>query len=223
MKKNIAIGVAIVVVVLAVILGLKGCGAKEEDAIRYVQAQLDLMFQGETQEAQNATGGTRTELEQVYEDGIHAFVVDYLTGGVDTQNAFTSTYGELVKQIFTGMRYQVLEDVVRDKDGYKVTVKYQPANVFTNFLPELEAEASRIEEKAQGGGYEGNEEEVQAAMVKDYMSNSFMLLESAYLDMEYGKNEEFTFTVTRGKGSSVTMDHEEIGVFMEKILALDKL
>lgn len=223
MKKYVAAGIVAVIVVLAVILGLRACGGSKVDAAAYVQAQLDLTFQGETQEAQRVTGAAVSGLEQIYEDGIHAFVQSYLTGGVDTGEAFTETYGKVIKKIFMVMHYQVGETKKKDRDTYEVNVTYQPADVFTAFIPKLKEKAAEIEEKAKNGGYAGTEEEVQSAMILDYMSESYTLLESAYLDIQYGEKQDFTFTLTKGEGNSVTMDNEEIAVFIEKILELDKL
>lgn len=223
MKKYIAAGMAAVIVVLAVILGVRACGGREIDAAGYVQAQLDLTFQGETQEAQEITGVSVAALEQIYEDGIAAFVQNYLTGGVDTGQAFSETYGEVIKKIFLVMRYQVGDAEKKDGNTYEVKVSYQPANVFTTFIPRLEEKAAEIEEKAQNGEYEGTDDEIQSAMILDYMSESYTILEGAYLDIQYGGTQEYTFTLTREKGDSVTMDNEEIAVFIEKILELDKL
>lgn len=223
MKKYTAAGIAAVIVVLAVILGVRACQGNKIDAAGYVQAQLDLTFQGETQEAQRMTGAAVSGLEQIYEDGIQAFVQSYLTGGVDTGEAFSETYGKVIKKIFLVMRYQVGETQKKDQDTYEVKVTYQPADVFTSFIPKLKEKAAELEEKAKNGGYTGTEDEIQSAMILDYMSQSYALLESAYLDIQYGEQQEFTFTLTRGKGSSVTMDNEEIAAFIEKILELDKL
>lgn len=223
MKKYVAAGIAVVIVVLAVILGLRACGGSKVDAAGYVQAQLDLTFQGETQEAHRLTGAAVSGLEQIYEDGINAFVQSYLTGGVDTGEAFSETYGKIIKKIFLAMHYQVGEAQKKDRNTYEVTVTYEPADVFTSFIPKLKEKSAEIEEKAKNGGYTGTEDEIQSAMILDYMSESYTLLESAYLDIQYGGKQEFTFTLTKEKGSKVTMDNEEIAALIEKILELDKL
>ena len=96
-------------------------------------------------------------------------------------------------------------------------------NVFTIFIPELKEEAARIEKDAADGKYEGTDEEIQKSMLLDYMTRSYTLLESAYLDMEYGEEEEFVFTVYVGEDGAPTMEEEELNRFIERILELDKL
>lgn len=224
MKKYIAAGAAAVVLLLAIVLGIRGCfGGKEVDAAGYVQADLDLIFQGETQEAKKFIDASASNLDKVYDNGISTFVENYLTGGVDTQGQFASTYEYLIKQIFATMKYQVGEAKKTGRDTYEVPVEYQPVNVFTQFIPELQEEARRIEQDAADGKYTGTDEEIQKSMIVDYMSHSYTLLESAYLDMEYGAQEEFVFTVTAKNADSLSMDEEEINSFIEHILELDKL
>ncbi|MFQ9346762.1 MAG: hypothetical protein ACLR2O_16860 [Coprococcus sp.] len=48
-----------------------------------------------------------SDLKKVYENGINAFVQDCLLNGVETENDFSETYGVLIKEIFSSVRYQV--------------------------------------------------------------------------------------------------------------------
>ena len=77
-KKAVIAAVAVLALIIAAVLGIRGCMAANADAAGYVQAQLDLTFQGETQEAQRFVDASHSDLEEIYESGIEAFVVAYL-------------------------------------------------------------------------------------------------------------------------------------------------
>ena len=104
-KKRKAGSVFLAVLLLTTLL--VGCGINEGKAEKYVQANLDLTFQGQTQEAKEILGASDSDLKKVYENGINAFVQDCLLNGVETENDFSETYGVLIKEIFSSARYQV--------------------------------------------------------------------------------------------------------------------
>ena len=104
-KKRKAGSVFLAVLLLTTLLA--GCGINEGKAEKYVQANLDLTFQGQTQEAKEILGASDSDLKKVYENGINAFVQDCLLNGVETENDFSETYGVLIKEIFSSARYQV--------------------------------------------------------------------------------------------------------------------
>lgn len=214
---------AVLVILCFLLTGVLGCGDKSEEAAGYVQADLDLIFQGETQGAKAYLDASNKDLKEIYENGITAFVETYLTDTDESQKGLTETYSYLVKQIFITMRYKIGEVEKTDKNTYKVEVKYEPVDVFTTFIPELQKETARIEEDAKNGKYEGTDEEIQEAMLSEYLTNSYSLLEDAYRNLEYLEQKTYTFTVT-GKGKNTfSMDEDEINTFIVRILALDKL
>lgn len=204
------------------ILLLTGC-KKELRASEYVQANLDLIFQGETQQAQEFVTASKDDLEQVYQNGIYAFVENYLTEGVDEDNTYTSYYAYLVEEIFRTMRYQVEDAEEIDGDTYQVEVHYQPVNIFPNFVEEVQELSEELEERMENGYYTGTEEEQQQLMLTDYMESAYILLGEAYLNMKYGEEESYTFSVTRGAQDVPELGEKEINEFMGYILALDKL
>ena len=207
---------------IGILLLLTGCKS-ELKAREYVQANLDLTFQGETEGAKEFIDASTSELEAMYDNGIYAFVEGYLTSGVDDEGEYTDYFAYLVKEIFMTMRYQVGEAKEIDKDTYEVEVKYNPVNVFTLFIEAVDALSSELENRIDSGYYEGTEEEQEQLMLIDYMETSYVLLGEAYLQMEYGEQETFTFTITRGNGNVPELGEEEINEFIECILALDKL
>lgn len=214
-----------IVVVLA--MGIGGCGSRdlEEKAREYVQANLDLVFQGETIGAKKILSASEADLKKVYQNGIRAFVANYLIGEgeIETEMDFSDAFGELVEQIFAVQKYQIKESKKTGKDTCEVTVNYRPVNIFTTFIPELQKAGEQIEADVKAGKYSGSDEEIQKSMLYDYMNQSYTLLKNAYLHMEYGNQEEFTFTVTKKKKNQISMNEEELNSFIERILELDKV
>ena len=206
-KKKKAGSVFLAMLLLTTLLA--GCGINEGKAEKYVQANLDLTFQGQTQEAKEILGASDSDLKKVYENGINAFVQDCLLNGVETENDFSETYGVLIKEIFS--------------KTCEVTVKYQPVDVFTRFMPKLKEESEKIQADKDAGKYSGTDEEIKEAMVLDYMTGAYSLLRSSYLDMQYGEKQEYTFTVTQKGRNTWSLGDEELNGFIERILELDKL
>ena len=215
--------VCIFLVMLLLITLFTGCGIDEAKAEKYVQANLDLTFQGETQGAKEFLGASDSDLKKVYENGINAFVEDYLLNGIETENDFSETYGVLIKEIFTSVRYQVSNVKKTGNKTCEVTVKYQPVDVFTRFMPKLKEESEKIQADKEAGKYSGTDEEIKEAMVLDYMTGAYSLLRSSYLDMQYGEKEKYIFTVTQKGRNSYSIEKEELNGFIERILELDKL
>lgn len=207
---------------VVIFLFLTGC-KRELKASEYVQANLELIFQGETDGAKAFLDASDSDLEQMYENGIDAFVEGYLTGGVDDEGEYTDYFAYLVKEIFRTMRYQVEEAEKVDADTYKVDVKYHPVNVFSIFIESVSALSTELEDRMESGYYEGNKEEQEQLMLIEYLEMSYVLLGESYLQMEYGEEGTFTFTVTRNGTNMPKLDEKEMNEFIECILALDKM
>lgn len=222
MKKKVIIGVLAVVIAAILFFVVRSCDG-DADASGYVQANLDLVFQGEKQGAKEFVGASSSELEEMYENGITAFASSYLIGDLDSEGIYTSVYEELIKQIFAVMRYQVGEAEKTEKDTYKVTVTYQPADVFTKFIPQLQAESKKIQQAMNSGAYTGTEEEQLQSALRDYLLYGYETLEMAYLEMGYGEKESFTFTVKETEDGQLEVQNDGINTFIERILELDKL
>lgn len=210
---------------IAVIVLLTGCGKKNLKAAEYVRADLELIFQGETQGAKEFIDASSSDLEKVYENGVQAFVENYLTmtSGTDDDSANVNVYSYYVREIFRTMKYQVGEAEKKDKDTCEVTVAYQPADVFIRFAEKLKTESERIKQEREDGKFTGTEEEQKQAMTEEYVTRSYELLGEAYLEMQYEEEETFTFTVTRNGEDQPQMAENEINEFIERILLLDKL
>lgn len=221
MKKWKACAV-IVILILLLAGGVFRFTHRPVDAAGYVEAELNLLLQGDAQLAKQYVNASGSELKQVYENGIRTFLSEYLVGDMDTAGLFTNTYGKLVKEIFMVQRYDVLEQEKISKTLYKVKVRYQPSDVFEKFIPQLQEEADAIEREAADGEYEGTQEDIEATMLKEYLARAYTLLESDYMELQYKDSAEYTFTV-RKVGKNLKMDEEEINVFLQKILALDNV
>ena len=57
----------------------------------------------------------------------------------------------------------------------------------------------------------------------DISAESCELLDTARMDASYGEEEEMTFTVKKGKDGDFSLDDEEIGDFVTKIMRLDAI
>lgn len=213
----------IVCYLLFSIILLTGCGKKDLKAAEYVRADLELIFQGETQEAKEFLDASSSDLKKVYENGIQSFVENYLIIDTDEESGNISAYSYYVEEIFRTMKYQVGEAVEKDKDTYEVTVTYQPADVFVRFTEKLQEESAKIQQKQEEGQYTGTEEEQKQAMLEEYVTASYELLGESYSQMQYNEAEEFTFTVTRSEKNQPQMSENEINQFIVQILLLDKL
>ena len=213
----------IVCYLLFAIILLTGCGKKDLKAAEYVRADLELIFQGETQEAKEFLDTSSSDLKKVYENGIQSFVENYLIIDTDEESGNISAYSYYVEEIFRTMKYQVGEAVEKDKDTYEVTVTYQPADVFVRFTEKLQEESAKIQQKQEEGQYTGTEEEQKQAMLEEYVTASYELLGESYSQMQYKAAEEFTFTVTRSEKNQPQMSEDEINQFIVQILLLDKL
>lgn len=213
----------IVCYLLFAIILLTGCGKKDLKAAEYVRADLELIFQGETQEAKEFLDASSSDLRKVYENGIQSFVENYLIIDTDEESGNISAYSYYVEEIFRTMKYQVGEAVEKDKDTYEVTVTYQPADVFVRFTEKLQEESAKIQQKQEEGQYTGTEEEQKQAMLEEYVTASYELLGESYSQMQYKAAEEFTFTVTRSEKNQPKMSEDEINQFIVQILLLDKL
>lgn len=213
----------IVCYLLFAIILLTGCGKKDLKAAEYVRADLELIFQGETQEAKEFLDASSSDLKKVYENGIQSFVENYLIIDADEESGNISAYSYYVEEIFRTMKYQVGEAVEKDKDTYEVTVTYQPADVFVQFAEKLQEESAKIQQKQEEGQYTGTEEEQKQAMLEEYVTASYELLGESYSQMQYKAAEEFTFTVTRSEKNQPQMSEDEINQFIVQILLLDKL
>lgn len=213
----------IVCYLLFAIILLTGCGKKDLKAAEYVRADLELIFQGETQEAKEFLDASSSDLKKVYENGIQSFVENYLIIDTDEESGNISAYSYYVEEIFRTMKYQVGEAVEKDKDTYEVTVSYQPTDVFVRFTEKLQEESAKIQQKQEEGQYTGTEEEQKQAMLEEYVTASYELLGESYSQMQYKAAEEFTFTVTRSEKNQPQMSENEINQFIVQILLLDKL
>lgn len=213
----------IVCYLLFAIILLTGCGKKDLKAAEYVRADLELIFQEETQEAKEFLDASSSDLKKVYENGIQSFVENYLIIDTDEESGNISAYSYYVEEIFRTMKYQVGEAVEKDKDTYEVTVSYQPADVFVRFAEKLQEESVKIQQKQEEGQYTGTEEEQKQAMLEEYVTASYELLGESYSQMQYKEAEEFTFTVTRSEKNQPQMSEDEINQFIVQILLLDKL
>lgn len=220
-RKKLIPGCVLVVIILAAAIHL--LLPKAADPAGYVQANLDLIFQGETKGASEYLDSAPTQLKQVYQEGIHAFTDQYLMGDMEIEGVYTETYDNLIKEVFAIQRYQIGEAKKLEKGIYEVTVTYQPVDIFTKFVPQIQQESSTIQKILNSGGYSGTQEEALASALMDYLQFAYEALEKAYLEVGYGEKESFTFQVKCNRDGSCEILGNGTNTFIERILDLDNL
>lgn len=219
-KKNI---LKIWAVCAAVILGAAGCG-KDFDAAGYVQALLDLTFQGEISGAAGFMEDASEEtLMRAYQDSIDRFVAANITSGMDIGELKTSRFAELTSKIFLTMRYGVGEARKTGKREYEVEVDIWPADVFVNFQDMLTEDSLKMAEKIEAGEYEGETEEETGQMIlSDIINHAYELLDTAYMDIQYGDKETVTLRVYAERGGDASIDEDDMDRLFRQILRLDE-
>ncbi len=219
-KKNI---LKIWVMCAAVILGTAGCG-KDFDAAGYVQALLDLTFQGEISGAAGFMEDASEEtLMRAYQDSIDRFVAANITSGMDIGELKTSRFAELTSKIFLTMRYGVGEAKKTGKREYEVEVDIWPADVFVNFQDMLTEDSLKMAEKIEAGEYEGETEEETGQMIlSDIINHAYELLDTAYMDIQYGDKETVTLRVYAERGGDASIDEDDMDRLFRQILRLDE-
>lgn len=222
--KNKEIILKICAVCIAVILSVAGCG-KDFDAAGYVQALLDLTFQGEISGASRFMEDASEEtLMKAYQESIDRFVAANITSGMDIGELKTSRFAELTSKIFLTMRYGVGEARKTGKKEYEVEVDIWPADVFVNFQDMLTEDSLKMAEKIEAGEYEGEtEEETDQMILSDIINHAYELLDTAYMDIQYGDKKTVALRVYAGRGEDASADEDDMDRLFREILRLDEL
>lgn len=79
-------------------------------------------------------------------------------------------------------------------------------------------------EKIEKGEYEGfAEEEADQQILLDIINHAYELLDTAYMDIEYGEEETVIFHVRAETGSEYSVDEDDMDSLIRKILRLDEI
>lgn len=209
------------IILAALVLAMCAAGCGDFDAKGYVQASLDATFQGELDALMEIQeGSSKSELKEAYRENIEDFA-EGLTEGLEVSEATQLQFNMLCEDIFRRMRYQVEEAEKISSDEYRVTVAYEPYDVFVKWTGYLAENAEAIRERAESGAYQGTEEEVQEQIRLDIATESLELLDTAMLQAVYGDEEKMTLTVKKGKNGDFSLGEGEIADFTAKIMRLD--
>lgn len=224
-KKNVVLGLVIsVAAVLFIIFGTLACLGvfRGFNAQGYVSAVLDQTFKGEVEYAvEIMEGATEETLYAQYEAGVESFVKNTILQGKEIDNELEEKYIDLCKKIFDKMKYSVQEAEKVNDNEFHVPVTYQPSNVLQLFMASATSEAERIDAKKEKGEYRGEYEEIYAKMEAEYLTNCCTLLEEAYNNMEYGKEQTVVFKIVKGEDGLYKLEESAITQFLVKILSLD--
>lgn len=218
-------GTAAIIAVIVVLVGIVCVGLlRDFDAQGYVRAILNQRFQGDVTEAEEILEDTtKKELVRQYEEGIENFVAAYITNGVEMDEALEQKFVELCKEIFRSMKYQVNEAEKISRKEYDVSVEFEPADVFPQFIASIQTESENLKQKAENGEYKGTKEEINVQMQNEFLNRSYELLEAAYQNMQYKDTETIVFKVKSNENNVFSMNEEEISSLITKILRLDEI
>ena len=224
-KKNVIIGIIITVaVVLFVVFGTLACLGvfREFNAQGYVSAILNQTFKDEVEEAvEMVEGANEDALHAQYEAGVEAFMKIIISSEAELTREMKEQYIGLCKKVLAASKYDVQAAEKISEDEFHVPVKYQPSNVLQLFKEAEQNENKRMSEKADRGEYRGTMEEIAAKMKEEYLTNCCTLLEEAYNNMEYGKEQTVVFKVIKGEDGLYKLEESAITDFLVKILSLD--
>lgn len=207
----------------AVVIGISGCG-RDFDAAGYVQAVLALTFQGEISEAAEfMEDASKEALMKAYQDSVDRFVIANITSGMDVGELKFSRFAELVSKIFMTMRYSVGESRKTGKKEYEVTVDIWPADVFVAYRQLLTEDSLKMAEKIEAGEYEGaTEEETDQMILNDMVNHAYELLDTAYMNVQYGDKETVTLRVYAEQGQDYSVDEDDMDGLIRRIFRLDE-
>ncbi|MEZ3487090.1 MAG: hypothetical protein K1W22_11030 [Lachnospiraceae bacterium] len=223
MKRSIKVS-RICALCMAVMICLSGCG-KDFDAAGYVQAILDLTFQGDISRAsefmEEASGES---LMRAYQDSIDRFVAANITSGMEIGELKTTRFADLVSQMFMTMRYSVGDADQTGRKEYEVSVDIWPADVFIRFRQFLVADSVKMAEKIEAGEYKGaTEEETDQMILNDIVNHAYELLDTACMDIGFGEKETVVLRVNAEKGQEYSVDEDDMDGLIRKILRLDEI
>lgn len=194
------------------------------DAAGYTQALLHLTFQGDTKEAQRMIDGATYEtLMHSYQESVDAFTVNVITSQFDISETKQTQFAELVAKIFSVMRYEVTGAEKTDKKEYEVSVAIWPADIFVKFHELLVADSLEMAKEIQEGKYKGTDEEIDSQIMADIVNHTYELLDSAYMQADYGEQKTVILKVKADKKNEYYIDEDDMNNLMEKILRLDEM
>ena len=214
------------VCVLALIAGMYYVSTWETfDAKKYVQAVLDENFKGDVAAAAiMIKDQTAEELQKHYETGIENFLDKNVLSGVKVDDATREKYKLLCKDIFKAMKYEAKQVKVLDRREMEVTVEYQQADIFPQFVKKLEEGADAFLKEAAKAKYKKTKKkQIEAQIEKAFLNHSYNLLNESYKNVSYDKAETMVFRVKGDKKNVFSMEEAQISEFIVKILMIDEI
>ena len=212
--------------ILALIVGMYYVSTWETfDAKKYVQAVLDENFKGDVAAAAiMIKDQTAEQLQKHYEEGIEDFLDKNILSGVDVDKATREKYKSLCKDIFKSMKYEVSHVQVLGRRQMEVTVEYQQADIFPQFVKKLkEGSDAFLKEAAKANYDKTNKKQIEAQIEKQFLNHSYNLLQESYKNVSYDKAETMVFRVKGDKKNVFSMEEAQISEFIVKILMIDEI
>lgn len=212
-----------ILMILVLSASVTGCGSRF-DASGYTEAVLDLQFQGDTTNARTFLDGTtQTSLSQMYQEFVENFVAVYITSGMTVGETRNREFADLASSVLSSMRYEVGKAKKTGKKEYEVPVVIEPADTFIRYRDLLTEDSIKISNKIKKGGYKGNEEEIEAQVLRDIADHAYDLLVKAHEDTEYGEKETVILKVKADSDDVYAIDADDMDNLIKKILRLDEI
>ena len=130
----------------------------------------------------------------------------------------------MCKDIFKSAKYEIKEAEKISKKEYKVPVEYRTSDFMKQYAEAVAAEWDKLLKTVdKGSQYSGSQEEILSQMQKDFLENSYQLLEQSYKDAEYAEKETMIFTVRKNVDDLYTIEEGKVHQFIVKIMGLDEI
>lgn len=214
---------SLILLTAILIINITACG-KNFDAQGYVQATLDLIFQGEVSEALKFNeNASKADLEAQHDAEIENFVDNNIISGMDVNELMREEFIDACGQIFSVMQYEVQDAEKIDRRNYEVTVEIAPVDIFPRFVEGVKADSEEIMQKAKNGEYKGTKEEINAQMQTEFIRHSHELLTTYAGEVAFGEKIKVKLHVKADKKKDFHIVNEDLDQLIIKILRLDEI
>ena len=183
LKRNVSLAMA---AMMALML-FTGCGMKPDDAKAYVQATLDAGYKADFGEYAKITDSSEEEAKKLFDNNIDTVTNSLGFSALGATEETTEKYRELLKEIFSKVKYTVGE--AKETDGsFEVEVKAEPMEIFSGIQDEL---IEKLQDKvAESGVEEDKVNQLAIDMLYDLLSEKLA-------EVSYGEAQSVTVHVTK--------------------------
>ncbi len=198
-------------VLTAVLLAalLAGCGKKELDAAKAVDAYLKAYTKGEFDDYAEIVGEDKEELKKGYDkalDDVKAMFDEVETLGVDFGDEFTSE----IKNLLAGVKYEVI-GAKKEEDGYVVDVDVSPSDVLSLFLKNVMQAAQSVSDP------DGIGDAMIQALKDAVAQQGYGEAKRHQVHIDYNEDEKM-YEINDSDVAALSVDFFDMDVEMEELL-----